>query len=576
MVRIRRLEIRNFRSIQCLDWTPSAGINCLIGAGDSGKSSILDAIDLCLSPRRSTNFGDTDFHNLNVTEPIVITVTLGALPDSLLNFDLYGEFLRGYDATSGQLEDEPHTDFETVLTYRLTVTSDLEPSWLLYSQRAEEHGVERGLPWKERTAIAPARIGSYANANLSWTRGSILNRLTEDTPNLGADLAQAAREARSSFSNRAGDHFSGTLDVVNRTATDLGIPVGGSTQALLDAHSVSIGDGAIALHDDNGVPLRSLGTGSARLLISGLQRRAANTATIALVDEVEYGLEPHRLTRFLDSLGAKDASSPIQVFMTSHSPVAIRELAGDQVFVVRVQDGRHGVYQVGVANNIQSTLRADPEAFLAKSVIVCEGASEVGLVRGLDQYWVGQGETSLFALGCAYVNVGGGSPDKCFERGTSLLQLGYRVLVFVDADKSPNADVKKTFDDAGGQTLTWRPGRALEDELFLSLGNDAINALLDKAIEIMGRDLVDSHIKSKTDGEISLQSIEHERFFDEISEGSKEVLSSASKIQKNGWFKSVSTYQDIGKEIVGPNLGTAEAGFQAIVQQLKDWIQHVA
>ncbi|MCG9115914.1 AAA family ATPase [Laribacter hongkongensis] len=41
MTRIRRLEIRNFRSIQTLDWTPSNGVNCLIGPGDSGKSTIL-------------------------------------------------------------------------------------------------------------------------------------------------------------------------------------------------------------------------------------------------------------------------------------------------------------------------------------------------------------------------------------------------------------------------------------------------------------------------------------------------------------------------------------------------------
>lgn len=42
---------------------------------------------------------------------------------------------------------------------------------------------------------------------------------------------------------------------------------------------------------------------------------------------------------------------------------------------------------MGIADDIQSTVRADPEAFLARSVIVCEGASEVGLIRGLDHYW---------------------------------------------------------------------------------------------------------------------------------------------------------------------------------------------
>lgn len=69
MARIRRLEIRNFRSIQVLDWHPSPGINCLVGPGDSGKSSILDAIDLCLGTRRSVTFGDTDFFQLDGMRP---------------------------------------------------------------------------------------------------------------------------------------------------------------------------------------------------------------------------------------------------------------------------------------------------------------------------------------------------------------------------------------------------------------------------------------------------------------------------------------------------------------------------
>lgn len=114
MTRIRHLDIRNFRSIQSLVWTPSNGVNCLIGPGDSGKSTILDAIDLCIGARRSTVFNDTDFFNLDVTRAITITVTLGALPDSLKNLDTYGEFLRGFNPTTGGLEDEPRIGLETV------------------------------------------------------------------------------------------------------------------------------------------------------------------------------------------------------------------------------------------------------------------------------------------------------------------------------------------------------------------------------------------------------------------------------------------------------------------------------
>ena len=83
--------------------------------------------------------------------------------------------------------------------------------------------------------------------------------------------------------------------------------------------------GAITLHEEDGVPLSGLGVGSMRLLIAGLQRRAAAQSSILLVDELEYGLEPHRIIRFLGSLGAKERHAPLQAIMTTHSPVALRE-----------------------------------------------------------------------------------------------------------------------------------------------------------------------------------------------------------------------------------------------------------
>ncbi|WP_341857994.1 ATP-dependent nuclease [Sinorhizobium medicae] len=91
---------RNFRGIKNLSWTRSPGFNCLIGPGDSGKTSVLDAIDLCLGARRIVAFTDADFHNLDVSQTISITLVLGALEDALKTIDAYGDFLRGYDASN--------------------------------------------------------------------------------------------------------------------------------------------------------------------------------------------------------------------------------------------------------------------------------------------------------------------------------------------------------------------------------------------------------------------------------------------------------------------------------------------
>ena len=107
MARIRKIEISNFRGIQQLVWCPSPGINCLIGTGDSGKSTVLDAIDLCLGARRNVQISDADFFGLDITAPIGITLTLGALDDSMSALESFGAFLRGYHAATGVVEDEP-------------------------------------------------------------------------------------------------------------------------------------------------------------------------------------------------------------------------------------------------------------------------------------------------------------------------------------------------------------------------------------------------------------------------------------------------------------------------------------
>lgn len=568
---IRKLEIQNFRSIKALSWAPSAGINCLIGPGDSGKSTILDAIDFAIGVRRSVSFGDTDFHLLDVTKPIVIDVTLGGLPDSLKNLELYGEFLRGFDSSTADVEDEPRAGIETVLTLRLTVLSDLEPQWLLYSKRAEVAGLERSIAWKERAAIAPARIGNYGSSNLSWTRGSVLNQLTDVRADLGAELAKAAREARTSFGTTAATQLGDSLAKVTKTANELGVPVGTAAQALLDAHVVSIGDGAISLHNANGVPLRALGTGSSRLLIAGLQRAASDAVSIVLVDEVEYGLEPHRLTRLLHSLGSKDSEPTLQVFMTTHSPIAIRELNGDQLFIVRAGSTKHDLLKVGTSDDIQGTVRTAPEALLAKSILVCEGISEIGFGRGLDMFWEAAGATSFFALGGSYVNAAGGSPDCALKRGTALLKLGYRVRVFVDADKVPTSTILDDFANAGGELTTWQAPRALEEELFLSLPDEGVDALIDFAVELFDVPSIDENLKSASAGQWSFDSIKVDSILEGYTKEMRTVLGKAAKSNK-GWFKNISKYEIVANQIVGPNLSKSEKQFVGILEELKGWM----
>jgi putative ATP-dependent endonuclease of the OLD family len=576
MARIRKIEIANFRGIRSLTWLPAPGINCLIGPGDNGKSTVLDAIDLCLGARRNAQFSDADFFNLVVKQPINITLTIGALDDALKNFDTYGLFLRGFRSETGEIEDEPDKDLETVLTFNLTVLGDLEPIWMLISDGAGTQNATRNLTWADRVQLAPTRIGALAESNLGWRRGSVLNKLTDEKADASAALVQAARHARETFGDDAGVQLAETLRLVGETAGELGIDVGSKVRALLDAHSATFAGGTVSLHNEDGVPLRGLGIGSTRLLIAGLQRKAATQTSTLLVDELEHGLEPHRIIRFLDSLGAKEKEPPLQAFMTTHSPVALRELTGAQLFVLREAAGQHTATSVGTDDDIQGTIRIYPDAFLASSVLMCEGASEVGLMRGLDQYLVTEGQRSISARGIALVDCGGGSPDKPFERAQAFHKLGYRVAVLRDDDKKPTASVEKSFVDAGGRAFSWRHDRALEDELFASLSDMAVSKMLDYAIELHGESLIDDHMKSATGGSLNLEDVRGELLLGTPSAETRAALGKAARTKKAGWFKSVSWMEEVARSIVGPDLTGegVEEGFATILADVFLWTEN--
>ncbi|RFC65848.1 ATP-dependent nuclease [Mesorhizobium denitrificans] len=567
MTLIRVLEIENFRAIRKLRWLPGPGVNCLIGPGDSGKSTILDAIDLCLGARRSLSFTDVDFHGIDFDQPIRISVTFGALDEPLKNIDAYGDFLVGFNAGTGIIEPEPGAGIETALTLQLTVRSDLEPEWSLISPRAQAAGRTRNLNWADRTRTAPARLGVTGDTHLTWRRGSVLSKLTGGKADTSSELTRLAREMRDAFDQAGLKELDDSLKLVTAAAGEMGVPVGAAVQALIDAGSISFTGGTISLHDENGIPLRSLGLGSSRLLIAALQRKAADKATTFLIDELEYGLEPHRIIRLLGALGAKEQVPPLQVFATTHSPTTVTELSAHQLHIVREKGGEHIVTRASDAGDVQGTVRAHAHALLATSIVVCEGGSEIGLMRGLDQHFTAAGNRSLAACGATLVN---GNGDETFSRANALQSLGYRVAILRDSDKPAPAAAEATFLAGGGHVFDWGGGRALEQELFAALPDGPAGKLLELAIEVKDRALVEAHVKTISNGATSLSDLEIEVLLDGLSPDSRTLLGNAAA--RFGWLKTITTMETAGRTIVGPAYDDTDISLTGVMDGVLDWV----
>lgn len=192
VMKLRHVKIERFRGIKKLEWNVGGDFVCLLGPGDSTKTTILDAIDFALSSRWSIQFDDSDFYEAKTDEPIVICVTVGELREEFKSDTKYGYLARGWN-DSGGLHDEPEENDEVVLSIQLRVEPSLEPTWLVVNDRNPEG---KQITSRDREKLGCVRLEDFLDRHFSWGRGSVLSRLTSEPDSLSNVLAEAGRAAR--------------------------------------------------------------------------------------------------------------------------------------------------------------------------------------------------------------------------------------------------------------------------------------------------------------------------------------------------------------------------------------------
>ena len=141
-MRIKHVEIRNFRGIKSLSWQVKGNFNCIIGPGDTCKTTILTALDYALSPRSVLAFDDSDFFNQDVNQSIVIQVTLADWDETqedvkrFFQESKFAQYKCGL-ADTGPLP-EPAPDGPIAVSISLRVDKSLEPRWSVVRGRDEE------------------------------------------------------------------------------------------------------------------------------------------------------------------------------------------------------------------------------------------------------------------------------------------------------------------------------------------------------------------------------------------------------------------------------------------------------
>lgn len=566
-MRLRRLEISNFRGIKRLDWRHIGKTQALVGPGDSGKSTILDAVERVLSPRWNLAFDDTDFWSLDVHSVIEIRATITELQDKFYADTKFGLHLQSYNAETGVAGAPTGAkDEQIAVVLELTVDSSLEPSWNIL----DAYGGKHHLRAQDREALGMLRVGSFTDQHFGWSKGSTLTRLTHSADEVGGVLAEAVRLARLSVSPEELKELDDAAKHVQKLGVELGVSLTEELKPHLDASSLTVSAGALALHTGP-VPLRRSGLGTRRLLAVAMQRAGAARQGLTLVDEFEYGLEPHRIRQLIRALRghppASEAFADGQLILTTHSPVVISELNAEEISVTRSEaDG--SVTVVNLPQAVQYIIKRTPGALLARKIVVAEGPTEAGLMARLDEAWEEETNASFGYQGVAVADGEGGTQPA--ELAGHFAKLNYQTALLIDSD------AKSGISKAGGaKVLAWPDGKCTEERLALDLPEAALRDMTSKAAEFSSkgprsvRDALAAALDIDTD---NLVPDAPGSWLDQVASEESYRLAFGDVAKRKGWFKSPAGGKYLGSQIVEHWKDIQDSPTHKIVTQLREFV----
>jgi hypothetical protein len=564
-MRVHHVCVREFRCIKHLEWRPKAGLNVLIGSGDSGKTTVLDAISLALAHRWNLAFCDSDFYGGIPAAPIEIEVTLTDLDAASMAKDIFGECLRGIDP-DGELHDEPIDDFAAAVTVRLTVDASLEPEWALVRGPTYE---PRRISAVQRQHFLAHRIDEHGTDHLTWSRTSALSRGTASSPDLPGVLADSQRAARQAVFDNPVESLTEAATAAAAFASTSAASALTNPRPGLDP-ALHLRSGSLVLHD-GALPVSSRGLGSRRLTSLAIQQWATYGSGVLLVDEIEAGLEPHRVRHLIRSLRSDNQGTTRQVFCTTHSPAAIEEVFVPELCVVRRNNEELTVVGIGVGEaeaeaDWQALARSSPEAFLGRTIVVTEGKTEVGVLRALTEHHDAVAGVDPAALRGVVV-VDGGGASSAPPRAACFARLGYDVTLIVDNDGSPTTGELAIAEAAGCSIVRVSEGQNIESEIAADLPAAALQELIDHAAALIESEDPSQSIRAMVQarlpaGRPQLDGIVVADWLQTQDESEvRDAIGRAASDKK--WFKSVSRGEQLGRlltayvdQLQGTNIGT--------------------
>lgn len=351
-------------------------MNLILGGGDVGKTTILDAVGLLLSASNAATISEADYWRRENTDEFsiegVVSLPLNVDPNNfsvqLMPWDWNGaDAVMPGDPQDGDVPEAKHP------VYRLRVrgTADLELVWEII--QPDESTIALSAAFRKKIGLIRLGADDRNDRDLRLVFGSALDRLLAD-PAIKARIAK--KVAEQDFSGAVGDAGVKALEALDQRLKAASLP-SGVKLGLTSSQGLSIGAliGLLADRDGVALPMTSWGAGTRRM--AALEIAAATQAdnSVTVIDEVERGLEPYRLRQLIGILKSTFGQS----FVTTHSPIAIQCSAHADLWYLDAAGAIGGLIREKIAPQQQR----DPETFLAKLAVIAEGPTEIGFLKRL-------------------------------------------------------------------------------------------------------------------------------------------------------------------------------------------------
>ena len=386
-------------------------------------------------------------------------------------------------------------------------------------------------------------------------------RLTKNDEDTSAAVAAAQREARQAVAKADMSVLQEVAERAQKEARKFGVPAK-DYRAMLDTKAIAVGRGAVSLHDGQ-IPVASAGLGTQRLVSLALQRAQVTDGAIVLIDEIEHGLEPHRLRGLIRQLDVTDG----QILMTSHSPVAVHELRAEKLGVVRCAEGHTTVHSLD--SSVNATVTEAPEAVLSHKVVVCEGKTEQGLCKAMDCHWSTAHGTESFAYAGVAVVFGEGS--NAVDKAKKWAKLGYEVALLGDSDKDTSAKDAQACKE-GVKIIRWQDGLAVEKRICRDLPESALVEIVRIAVCLNDEEKVWHALERRKLKRVPLTDSCIEtwgrqgRTLDDI----RNALGGVAGAQ--GWFKTIEGAEQLGNIVARHLTSIPKADLTLKLEKLRAWV----